>query len=92
MPDGGYYRRTPSQAWRSVHRMVAAGASPEELAGPARRALAQTLRRGGGLPGLTEAADIVAAVASGHKNMRRALDDLQSLERAVGRSPNATRC
>src|SRR5712692_3647390 len=90
MPDGDYYRRTPRQVWRSVHRMVLAGASPEELAGPARRALAQTLRRGGGLPGLTEAADIVIAVASGQKNMRRALDDLQSLEQAVGRSPNAT--
>jgi hypothetical protein len=88
MPDGDYYRRTPRQVWRSAHRMVVAGASPEELAGPARRALAQTLRRGG-LPGFVEAADIVTAVVSGQKGMRRALNDLQSLEQAVGRSTNA---
>src|SRR5579864_827128 len=90
MPDGDYYRRTPRQVWKSVHRMVLAGAPPEELAGPARRALAHTLRRGGGLPGLVEAADILDAVASGQKGMRRALADLQSLEQAVGWSTNAT--
>jgi len=90
MPDGDYYRRSPRRVWKSAHRMVAALASAGELAGPARRALTHTLRRGGGLPGLVEAADIVTAVTSGQKSVRRALDDLQSLERAVGRSPNAT--
>jgi hypothetical protein len=70
--------------------MVLAGASPEELASPARLALAHTVRRGGGLPALTEAAEIVTAVVSGNKDLRRGLADLESLERAVGRGPNAS--
>lgn len=89
MPDGDYYRRSPHQVWRSAHRMVLAGASPEELASPARLALAHTLRHGHGLPGLAEAADIVSAIGAGQKDVRRGLEDLRSLERAVGRGSNA---
>ena len=68
--------------------MYAGGlASADEMRGPILKALAKSLRDGGGLPGLVDLSTIVQLVCTGDLSSLAAIRAVRSVERECGGPP-----
>jgi hypothetical protein len=83
MPDLDILERVPAPGWRSPYRLLAGGASPQEVAHATVKSLCKSLRTGHGLPGIDDLADIYGQVASGQLAVPEALRRLRLVERAT---------
>lgn len=63
MADGDYYARNLAPKWRKVGNTLLGGQDVDVVAGIAREAFSQTMRRGNGVPGLSELCAAFAAAA-----------------------------
>ena len=82
MPDLDIIDRIASPGWRGVTRMYAGGAaSANEMRSPTLKALAKSLRDGGGLPGFSEFGAIVQRVCTGDLSALEAMREVRSLVR-----------
>lgn len=89
MPDGDVISSSVHHRWRSTLAHLRAGATPEDVASHANRALAETLRSSGGVAGLTEYGAVVEARARGELTAAEARAKTRLIARSQEQTPFA---
>ena len=85
MPDLDIIERAAKRGWHGATRMYAGGlASADEMRGPILKALAKSLRDGGGLPGLVDLSTVVQQVCTGDLSALAAIREVRTVERKFG--------
>ena len=81
MPDVDIIERAAKPGWLRVTRMYAGGASAEEMRRPILKALSESLRNGGGLPGLVDLSKFYQQVCTGDLAALAAIREVHSVVR-----------
>ena len=85
MPDLDVIERSAKRGWYGATRMYAGGAaSAAEMRGPILKALAKSLRDGGGLPGHDNLSAIVQLVCNGDISALAAIREVRTVTREFG--------
>jgi hypothetical protein len=89
MPDGDVISSSVHHRWRSTLARFRAGASPEEVASHANRAIAEKLRSSGGVPGLAFYGTLVEARCRDELSLSEARSQARRIARSQEQTPFA---
>jgi hypothetical protein len=87
VPDGDVVSSSVLHRWRSAAARLRGDATPEEVASHANRALAETLRSSGGIPGLAEYGAVVEARVRGELTPAEARAKARLIARSQEQTP-----